>query len=90
MRGDEMRALREAAGLSQLELAGLLGVAKNTVARWERGERPILRTTELATRHVLGDMQHAPGSGRGSNPCIRQERNDDPSHRLDRSPSRLW
>ena len=55
-----MRAMREAAGLSQSELAGLLGVAPNTVARWERGERPIVRTTELATRHVLGSHESQP------------------------------
>ena len=34
-----IRTLREQAGLSQARLAALLGVAPNTVARWERGER---------------------------------------------------
>lgn len=61
MSGDEARALREARGLSQRELAGLLGVAANTVARWERGELPILRKTELAIRFALG--HYAPGRG---------------------------
>ena len=58
MSGGEMRTLREAAGLTQAALADRLDVAKDTVARWERGERPILRVTELATRHVLGVPQH--------------------------------
>lgn len=31
------RAIREEAGLTQGELAQLLGVARNTVSRWEQG-----------------------------------------------------
>jgi len=54
MTGDEARELRMFKGLSQQKLAGLLGVAKNTVARRERGERPIGRETELAIRFVCG------------------------------------
>ena len=34
----ELRARRQRLGLSQAQLAGQLGVAANTVARWERGE----------------------------------------------------
>jgi transcriptional regulator with XRE-family HTH domain len=33
----EVRTLRLATGLTQAELAERLGVAKNTVARWEQG-----------------------------------------------------
>ena len=36
---DELRRLREAAGLSQVQLALRLGVSQGTVARWESGER---------------------------------------------------
>jgi transcriptional regulator with XRE-family HTH domain len=42
----ELRVRRRALGLSQAALARALGVASNTVARWERGERSI-RSPEL-------------------------------------------
>ena len=37
----QLRAARERLGLTQVELAEKLGVAGNTVARWERGEIPM-------------------------------------------------
>lgn len=37
----EFKTHRDKLGLTQAALAMLLGVASNTVARWERGERPI-------------------------------------------------
>jgi DNA-binding transcriptional regulator YiaG len=55
--GDELRALRrKTLKLSQAKLAGRLGVAVTTVARWERDERPI---GELAERFVrlLAEIQ---------------------------------
>jgi transcriptional regulator with XRE-family HTH domain len=39
--GDELRAERQARGLTQRQLAEALGVTTNTVARWERGEMAI-------------------------------------------------
>jgi transcriptional regulator with XRE-family HTH domain len=57
--GSQLRRLRRRLGLLQRELAARLGVAPNTVARWERDEVPIraamgrfirlLAKTELAT-----------------------------------------
>lgn len=35
----ELRARREALGLSQPQLADLLGVTQATISRWEKGER---------------------------------------------------
>lgn len=35
---EEIRRMRTAAGLTQTQLGEILGVAKNTVSRWERGE----------------------------------------------------
>lgn len=53
MSGAELHELRRAAGLTQCELAARVGVAGNTVARWERGERgipePAARLVRLAT-----------------------------------------
>jgi transcriptional regulator with XRE-family HTH domain len=40
MDGPTLRAERRRRGLTQAELASALGVAANTVARWERGEMP--------------------------------------------------
>lgn len=34
-----VRAIREAAGLSQVELAAALKVTQTAVSRWERGDR---------------------------------------------------
>lgn len=43
--GARLRALRRAQGWTQAELAAHLGVAPNTVARLERGERRITGRT---------------------------------------------
>lgn len=40
--GAELRAVREIAGATQPELEQLLGLGRNTVARWETGQRPLL------------------------------------------------
>lgn len=35
----DLKARRETLGLTQAQLADKLGIAANTIARWERGER---------------------------------------------------
>jgi transcriptional regulator with XRE-family HTH domain len=52
MSGSEFRARREALGYTQAVLASLLGVAANTLARWERDELPIPPIAEPALRAV--------------------------------------
>ncbi len=37
----------------QAELAQAIGMQNNSVARMERGERPIMKTTEMAVRYLL-------------------------------------
>ena len=39
--GDEVRDRRRSLGMSQSELGVALGIARNTIARWERGDLPI-------------------------------------------------
>ena len=52
MEGFELREWREGAELTQEQLAEWLGVAANTIARWERGERSIPPTVPLALETV--------------------------------------
>lgn len=43
MTPDALRSLRDRLGLTQAQLGNLLGVTRNTVARWEMGLHPIPR-----------------------------------------------
>jgi transcriptional regulator with XRE-family HTH domain len=52
MEGDELRKKRTVLGLTQAELAEILGVKPNTIARWERGLLPVPRIAELAMQTV--------------------------------------
>jgi transcriptional regulator with XRE-family HTH domain len=53
MTGKELRHARSVLGLTQAGLAEALGLHENTVARAERGELAILKTTELAVKYLL-------------------------------------
>jgi transcriptional regulator with XRE-family HTH domain len=52
MEGDELKDKRIALGLTQAQLAEILDVKPNTVARWERGLLDVPRTVELAMETV--------------------------------------
>jgi transcriptional regulator with XRE-family HTH domain len=52
MKGDELKGKRIALGLTQAQLAEILDVKPNTVARWERGLLTVPRTVELAMETV--------------------------------------
>ncbi len=52
--GASIRARRRAAGLSQEELAGLLGVLQSSVAQWERGATAPTLDHFLAMTHAFG------------------------------------
>lgn len=52
MEGDELKEKRIALGLTQAQLAEILDVKPNTVARWERGLLAVPRTVELAMETV--------------------------------------
>lgn len=59
--GVEVRFLRKAAGLTQLELASRLGVDRVTIARWESGEKEHIGGPEsIAVRAVIGAVEGSP------------------------------
>ena len=53
MIGTELRRARKRLGKTQKEFGEALGVHWNSVARMERDEFPIIRTTELAVKYLL-------------------------------------
>jgi DNA-binding XRE family transcriptional regulator len=53
MKGGELKRARRVLNMTQAELAEALELHKNTVARAERDELPILKTTELALKYLL-------------------------------------
>ena len=53
MTGEELRWARTRLKMTQKELARELEVHWNTIARAERGELPVLKTTELAVKFLL-------------------------------------
>lgn len=52
MEGEKLKKKRIALGLTQAQLAEILDVKPNTVARWERGLLPVPKTVELAMETV--------------------------------------
>lgn len=52
MTGKELRFLRTEMGMTQSDLAALLGAQALTVGRWERGENPMDRTAETVIRKL--------------------------------------
>ncbi len=53
----EIKKARKRLGMTQAGLAEALGMQRNSVARMERGEQPIMRTTELAVKYLLLTMR---------------------------------
>lgn len=56
MTKEELKKFREKLGLSQEQLADRLKVARNTVSRWELGERKIPEFLDLALRTIEKDL----------------------------------
>ncbi|MBA2494528.1 MAG: DUF1870 family protein [Acidobacteria bacterium] len=52
MKGEELKEKREKLGLTQTELADILGVKMNTVYRWESGILFVPKSIELAMETV--------------------------------------
>jgi DNA-binding XRE family transcriptional regulator len=53
MTGAQLKQARAKLGMTQKELGEELGVHWNSIARMERDEFPIIRTTELAVKYLL-------------------------------------
>lgn len=49
----ELKEARRSLGLTQQELAGVLGVHPISISKWELGEREIKRPIELAVRAIV-------------------------------------
>lgn len=56
---DQVRALRERLGLTQPEFERLLGVGKNTCARWEAGTTPQSAGTDSLLRLIDANPENA-------------------------------
>ena len=52
MTPDELKAARAALGLTQVGLAAVFGVHKDTVARWEQGRYPVPHWLHVALRSL--------------------------------------
>lgn len=57
MTAQEYRAVRERLGLTQGELADLLGVRLNTIYRREAGTFPITKEIEMALMYLEGTLR---------------------------------
>ncbi len=53
MTGKNLRRIRQRLEMTQSEMAISIGMRKNSVARMERGEMPIRKTTVMAVRYLL-------------------------------------
>jgi DNA-binding XRE family transcriptional regulator len=53
MTGKGLRAARKKLSMTQTRLADAIGMRKNSVARMERDEAPVMKTTELAVKYLL-------------------------------------
>lgn len=62
MEGSALRRLRMRAGLTQAALAAKLGVAPNSVARWERDERTIAEPMTRLIRMMLESSRKRKGN----------------------------
>lgn len=65
MEGSELKAKRESLGLTQTELADILGVKMNTVYRWESGLLTVPKSITLAMETV--ERNHKAGTNKKNN-----------------------
>jgi DNA-binding XRE family transcriptional regulator len=61
MTGKELRRMRKRLEMTQAELARALGLQRNSITLMEAGDRPVVKTTELAVRFLLGKFKKGEG-----------------------------
>jgi DNA-binding XRE family transcriptional regulator len=67
MTGKELRQARLRLKMTQTQLGEAVGLHKNTIARMERDELPIVKATELAVKYLaLVSKKHKGGKGHGN------------------------
>jgi DNA-binding XRE family transcriptional regulator len=67
MTGKELRQARLRLKMTQTQLGEAVGLHKNTIARMERDELPIVKATELAVKYLaLVSKKHKRGKGHGN------------------------
>lgn len=79
--GEKIRNARKSAGLTQRELAQLLGVANTSISNWEKGlSRPdadmiqkLCQTLHLQPNDFYGTTDSAPSSGREAQRTVSDE-----------------
>lgn len=59
MQGEEMKALRKGAGMTQDDLAEAIGMTKTYIGLMERGAKPIEKRTAIAIRCVTEHRSHS-------------------------------
>lgn len=64
MTGDEVRAARKRLGLTQAQLAARLGLARNTVTRWEIGLRSVPKMAATLLRMLVAQTPRTRRKGR--------------------------
>ena len=57
MTGTGLRRLRKRLGMTQAELGEAIGMRTNSVARMERDVLLVMRTTELAVKYLVLNME---------------------------------
>lgn len=62
MSPQELKARRRKLGLTQVQLAGKLGLTRDAIAKMEAGQRPIVLITEMAIEHLTCKINSGPTS----------------------------
>lgn len=63
--GDEFRFLRNEIKLTRKNLAAVLGISEETIKKWESGENPIQKTSDIMLRNLFLENQNMASVVRG-------------------------
>ena len=57
---EDIRTIRRRMGVTQIELAGMLGLHQSTISRFEKGTLPVDERTELALEALVARRNRQP------------------------------